>query len=54
VVRFVAASLGLRQRNVELVAGMKSREKTVLLRLDEGDKRTEQQILEKLHSSKET
>lgn len=46
----MAESLGLRQRNVELVAGMKSREKTVLLRLDETDKRTEQQILEKFQS----
>lgn len=41
-------ALGLRSRNIELIAGHRSRDKTVLLRLDESDRRTAEQIVELL------
>jgi len=45
--------LSLRSRNVDLVGGHKSREKTILLRLDQDDKRTDEQLLERLKKAME-
>lgn len=51
VLAFLTQALGLRGRNVELVGGMKCREKVVLLRLDDTDRRSEEDILQRLQSA---